>query len=175
MTSQADFANSCDMWNGASDEKRPVAPRGTYTTTRRLEELVRTPGEIEKLTKIIKAIYGNIEMDQMISIISFIGFGQLLYSTPKDYDHNLLSDLEELLDLFGEYNSDTERLVVLIEMVSNYFIECKTINTFEKPRWFTPDMILRNLILEILSDLANDPRWCLSSNNTCYYTSLRLY
>ena len=81
MTSQADFANIRDMWNGASDEKRPVAPRGTYTTTRRLEELVRTPGEIEKLTKIIKAIYGNIEMDQMISIISFIGFGQLLYST----------------------------------------------------------------------------------------------
>ena len=165
MTSQTDSANIRDMWHGASDKNHPLAPSGTYTTTRRLEELVHTPGEIENLIKIIKAIYGNIEMDQMISIISFIGFGQLLYSTPKDYDHNLLSDLEELLDLFGEYNSDKERLVVLIKMVSNYFIEYKTIVMFEKPCWFTTDMILRSLILEILSDLTH-PRWCLSSNNT---------
>ena len=110
MTSQTDSANIRDMWHGASNKNHPLAPSGTYTTTRRLEELVRTPGEIEKLIKIIKAIYGNIEMDQMISIISFIGFGQLLYSTPTEYDHNLL----ELLDLFGEYNSDKERLVVLL-------------------------------------------------------------
>jgi hypothetical protein len=140
MTSQTDSANIRDMWHGASNKNHPLAPSGTYTTTRRLEELVRTPGDIERLIKIIKAIYGNIEMDQMISIISFIGFGQLLYSTPTDYDHNLLSDLEELLDLLGEYNSDEERLVVLIKMVRNYFIEYKTILTFEKPCWFTPDI-----------------------------------
>jgi hypothetical protein len=79
-------------------------------------------------------------MDQIISIISSIGFGQLLYSTPTDYANNLLSDLEELLDLLGEYNSDEERLVVLIKMVKNYFIEYKTILTFEKPCWFTPDI-----------------------------------
>ena len=56
MTGQADFANNHDMWHGASDENHPLAPTGTYTTTRRLEELVRTPGEIEKLIKIIQAI-----------------------------------------------------------------------------------------------------------------------
>ena len=123
-------------------EQSPCDPYfyGTYTTTRRLEELVRTPGEIETLIKIIEAVYGNIEMDQMIAIISSIGFGQLLYSTPTDYANNLLSDLEELLDLLGEYNSDEERLVVLIKMVRNYFIEYKTILTFEKPCWFTPDI-----------------------------------
>jgi len=49
----------------------------------------------------------------MASIISSIGFGQLL-STPINYDHNLLRDLGGTYNLLGEYNGDKERLVVLI-------------------------------------------------------------
>ena len=60
-----------------------------------------------------------------------IGFGQLLHSTPINYDHNLLSDLEELLNLLEDYKGDKEMLVVLITMVSDYFIKYKTIITFE--------------------------------------------
>ena len=90
-------------------------------------------------------------MDQIISIISSIGFGQLLYSTPTDYANNLLSDLEELLDLLGEYNSDEERLVVLIKMVSDYFLEHKTIISFENP-----DVILRDLMLRVLHNVTHN-------------------
>jgi hypothetical protein len=68
-------------------------------------------------------IHCNIEVD--------IGFGQLLHSTPINYDHNLLSDLEELLNLLEDYKGDKEMLVVLITMVSDYFIKYKTIITFE--------------------------------------------
>ena len=63
------------------------------------------------LKQSLMAIHGNIGVDQTAPIISSIGFGQLLHFTPTTYDFNLPRDLEELLNLLGEYNGDKERLV----------------------------------------------------------------
>ena len=50
----------------------------------------------------------------------------------------------------GEYNGDKEMLVVLIKMVSDYFLEHKTIISFENP-----DVILRDLMLRVLHKVTH--------------------
>ena len=116
----------------------------------KLRRLSSLPMLLVGLQQSLMALHGNIELDQTAPIISSIGFGQLLHSTPLNYDHNLLSDLEELLNLLGEYNGDKEMLVVLIKMVSDYFLEHKTIISFENP-----DVILRDLMLRVLHKVTH--------------------
>ena len=108
------------------------------------------------LQQSLMAIHGNTEVDQTAPIISSI---LLAISTPINYDHNLLSDLEELLNLLGEYNGDKKMLVVLLKMVSDYFLEHKAIISFEKP-----DVILRNLLLVVLGEVTHSNVCDLTSN-----------
>ena len=80
------------------------------------------------------AIYRSMDTEQMIRVASSIGFGQLVRrSTTSNYDHNLLSDVEELVGLLEKYDGDKERLMALIKMIGDYFHEHQTTIMFERP------------------------------------------
>jgi len=90
----------------------------------------RVPNRLQQSTM---SIYRSIDTEQMIQVASSIGFGQLVRrSTTTNYDHNLISDVEEIVDLLEKYAGDKERLMALIKMIGDYFHEHQMTITFER-------------------------------------------